>query len=162
MWVQQSLRNLLANSKTRRRFSRLASSTDCFPCGLVYVAIAASLATMDTLQGVLLMFFSALARCRSCRTDDIWPFNIRPCKAKYKQGSPVFCWSNGNHADIAGHEPWNTLPEPFDGKRFNGGELLSQASVEYLEHTTTILFRSCEGMDRGFIQMSKYKRYVYR
>ena len=26
------------------------------PCGLVYVAIAASLATMDTLHGVLLMF----------------------------------------------------------------------------------------------------------
>lgn len=55
-WVQQRLGKLLAGSKNPASLFPIGLLNGLLPCGLVYVAIAASLATMDTLQGVLLMF----------------------------------------------------------------------------------------------------------
>ena len=59
-WVQQRLGKLLAGSKKPASLFPIGLLNGLLPCGLVYVAIAASLATMDTLQGVLLMFFFGL------------------------------------------------------------------------------------------------------
>jgi sulfite exporter TauE/SafE len=55
-WVQQRLGKLLSSSKKPASLFPIGLLNGLLPCGLVYVAIAASLATMDTLHGVLLMF----------------------------------------------------------------------------------------------------------
>jgi len=55
-FVQQSLGKLLSTAKNPYALFPIGLLNGLLPCGLVYVAIAASLATMDTLQGVLLMF----------------------------------------------------------------------------------------------------------
>lgn len=54
--VQQGLGRLLTTSKRPMSLFPIGLLNGLLPCGLVYVAIAASLATMDTLHGVLLMF----------------------------------------------------------------------------------------------------------
>lgn len=54
--VQQGLGRLLTTSKRPVSLFPVGLLNGLLPCGLVYVAIAASLATMDTLHGVLLMF----------------------------------------------------------------------------------------------------------
>lgn len=56
-WVQQRLGKLLATSKSPSSLFPIGLLNGLLPCGLVYVAIAAALATMDTFHGVLLMFF---------------------------------------------------------------------------------------------------------
>jgi hypothetical protein len=55
-WVQQRLGKLLASSKRPASLFPIGLLNGLLPCGLVYVAITASLATMDTFQGMLLMF----------------------------------------------------------------------------------------------------------
>ena len=55
-FVQQSLGKLLSTAKNPYALFPIGLLNGLLPCGLVYVAIAASLATMDTLHGVLLMF----------------------------------------------------------------------------------------------------------
>lgn len=54
--VQHSLGKLLTTSKHPSSLFSIGLLNGVLPCGLVYVAIAAALATMDTLHGVLLMF----------------------------------------------------------------------------------------------------------
>lgn len=55
-WVKISLARLLNKPKNTFSFFTIGLLNGLLPCGLVYVAIAASLATMDTLHGMLLMF----------------------------------------------------------------------------------------------------------
>lgn len=54
--VQQRLGKLLAATNRPSSLFPVGLLNGLLPCGLVYVAVAASLATMDTLHGVLLMF----------------------------------------------------------------------------------------------------------
>lgn len=54
--VQRGLGALLTSAKNPFALFPIGILNGLLPCGLVYVAIAAALATMDTLQGVLLMF----------------------------------------------------------------------------------------------------------
>jgi sulfite exporter TauE/SafE len=54
--VQQGLGRLLKSSNRPTSLFPIGLLNGLLPCGLVYVAIAAALATTDTLQGVLLMF----------------------------------------------------------------------------------------------------------
>jgi len=55
--VQRGLGKLLTTSKHPSSLFPIGLLNGLLPCGLVYVGIAAALATMDTLNGVLLMFF---------------------------------------------------------------------------------------------------------
>ncbi|MBK9981763.1 MAG: sulfite exporter TauE/SafE family protein [Saprospiraceae bacterium] len=55
-WVKLSLARLLNRPKNTFSFLSIGLLNGLLPCGLVYVAIAASLATMNTLNGMLLMF----------------------------------------------------------------------------------------------------------
>ena len=55
-WVQHSLGKLLKAPKNPASFLSIGLLNGLLPCGLVYVAIAAALATTETLQGTLLMF----------------------------------------------------------------------------------------------------------
>lgn len=54
--IQQRLGQLLRISERPASLFPIGLLNGLLPCGLVYVAIAAALATMDTWQGVLLMF----------------------------------------------------------------------------------------------------------
>ena len=54
--VQRTLGKLLSAAKNPYALFPIGLLNGLLPCGLVYVAIAASLATMDTLHGVVLMF----------------------------------------------------------------------------------------------------------
>lgn len=54
--VQKGLGRLLKKSDRPASLFPIGLLNGLLPCGLVYVAIAAALATADTLQGVLLMF----------------------------------------------------------------------------------------------------------
>jgi uncharacterized protein len=54
--VQQGLGRLLKTSDKPISLLPIGMLNGLLPCGLVYVAIAAALATMDTLEGVMLMF----------------------------------------------------------------------------------------------------------
>lgn len=55
-WVQKSLSALLSAPKSVTSLFPIGLLNGLLPCGLVYVAIAAALATMHTWHGVLLMF----------------------------------------------------------------------------------------------------------
>ncbi len=55
-WVQKGLGRLLAASKNPSSLFAIGLLNGLLPCGLVYVAIAAALATMHTGYGALLMF----------------------------------------------------------------------------------------------------------
>jgi sulfite exporter TauE/SafE len=55
-WVQKSLSSLLIATKSVMSLFPIGLLNGLLPCGLVYVAIAAALATMHTWHGVLLMF----------------------------------------------------------------------------------------------------------
>lgn len=55
VWIKLSLARLLNKPKNTLSFLTIGLLNGLLPCGLVYVAIAGSLATMDTLQGALLM-----------------------------------------------------------------------------------------------------------
>lgn len=55
-WVQKSLGNLLSRPKPVSSLFPIGLLNGLLPCGLVYVAIAAALATMHTWHGVILMF----------------------------------------------------------------------------------------------------------
>jgi sulfite exporter TauE/SafE len=54
--VQRGLGKLLTTAKHPSSLFTIGLLNGLLPCGLVYVGIAAALATMDTLHGVLLMF----------------------------------------------------------------------------------------------------------
>lgn len=54
--VQKGMSQMLRSSDRPTPLFPLGLLNGLLPCGLVYVAIAAAIATMDTLQGVLLMF----------------------------------------------------------------------------------------------------------
>lgn len=56
VWIQHALRRLLQSPKSPATFFSIGLLNGLLPCGLVYVAIAAALATTDMLQGLLLMF----------------------------------------------------------------------------------------------------------
>lgn len=55
-WVQKSLHRLLSTPKPVTSLFPIGLLNGLLPCGLVYVAIAAAMATMHTWYGVLLMF----------------------------------------------------------------------------------------------------------
>ena len=55
-FVQRSLATLLSSARNPYTLFPIGLLNGLLPCGLVYVAIAAALATMDTWNGVLLMF----------------------------------------------------------------------------------------------------------
>jgi len=55
-WVQQSLGKLLNTPKKMSSLFSIGLLNGLLPCGLVYVAIAAAMATMDIGHGALLMF----------------------------------------------------------------------------------------------------------
>lgn len=55
-WVQKSLGKLLSSPKPVSSLFSIGLLNGLLPCGLVYVAIAAAMATMHTWHGVLLMF----------------------------------------------------------------------------------------------------------
>ena len=55
-WVQKSLGKLLSAPKPVSSLFPIGLLNGLLPCGLVYVAIAAAMATMHTWHGVLLMF----------------------------------------------------------------------------------------------------------
>lgn len=54
--VQQNLGRLLKSPKNPGSFFSIGLLNGLLPCGLVYVAVAAALATTDVAQGALLMF----------------------------------------------------------------------------------------------------------
>ena len=56
LWVQQGLGKLLSNAKNPTSLFPVGLLNGLLPCGLVYVAIAAALATMSSLNAMLLMF----------------------------------------------------------------------------------------------------------
>ena len=56
LWVQQGLGKLLSNAKNPASLFPVGLLNGLLPCGLVYVAIAAALATMSSLNAMLLMF----------------------------------------------------------------------------------------------------------
>jgi uncharacterized protein len=55
-WVQQGLGKLLSTVKNPTSLFPIGLLNGLLPCGLVYVAIAAALATMSPLNAILLMF----------------------------------------------------------------------------------------------------------
>ncbi len=56
LWVQQGLGKLLTTVKNPTSLCPVGLLNGLLPCGLVYVAIAAALATMSSLNAMLLMF----------------------------------------------------------------------------------------------------------
>lgn len=56
LWVQQGLGKLLTTAKNPASLFPVGLLNGLLPCGLVYVAIAAALATMSSLNAMLLMF----------------------------------------------------------------------------------------------------------
>ena len=61
LWVQQGLGKLLSNAKNPASLFPVGLLNGLLPCGLVYVAIAAALATMSSLNAMLL---NLLVWCR--------------------------------------------------------------------------------------------------
>lgn len=55
LFVQRSLGRMLSSAKNPSSFFPIGLLNGLLPCGLVYVAIAASMATMDSLAGLMLM-----------------------------------------------------------------------------------------------------------
>lgn len=60
IWVQHALSRVLQSPKRLGSFFYIGLLNGLLPCGLVYVAIAAAIATTDVLAGSLLMFFFGL------------------------------------------------------------------------------------------------------
>ncbi len=90
-WVKLSLARLLNKPKTTFSFLTIGLLNGLLPCGLVYVAIAASLATMNTLNGMLLMFAFGLGTIPVMAAMMVFghllSFNFR---LKLKRAVPVF------------------------------------------------------------------------
>ncbi len=90
-WVRNSLGRILQGPKNPVSFLSIGLLNGLLPCGLVYVAMAAALATTDTLNGTLLMFAFGLGTipvmAAMMAFGHLISFNFR---YKLKRAVPVF------------------------------------------------------------------------